>query len=295
VKIGFIGIGLMGLPMAQRLIDAQNSLTAYNRTSAKLEPLKTAGAEIVNAPDLAIAASEAIVLMLTDAAAIRSVLLSDASRQHLSGRMVIQMSTIAPDESREIRDQVVAAGGEYIEAPVLGSIPEAQSGNLIVMVGSEPAQFERVLPLLNVFGSNPILLGAVGSASTVKLALNQLIGSMTSAFSASLGLVLRQNVDVEAFMSILRKSALYAPTFDKKLQRMLDSNYSNPNFPTKHLKKDIDLFIKTAHVNELSVENVEGVRNVLEQALQQELAEGDYAALFSIICPGVPSTSAERS
>lgn len=285
----------MGLPMAQRLIDAQHSLTAYNRTAAKLEPLKMAGAAIVNVPDRAIAASEAIVLMLTDASAIRSVLLGDASRQYLSGRMVIQMSTIAPDESREIRDQVVVAGGEYIEAPVLGSIPEARSGNLIVMVGAEPAQFERVLPLLKTFGSDPILLGEVGSASTVKLALNQLIGSMTSAFSASLGLVLRQNVDAEAFMSILRKSALYAPTFDKKLGRMLDRNYSNPNFPTKHLKKDIDLFIETAHANGLSVENVEGVQNILEEALQQELAEGDYAALFSIICPNAPSDSAKRS
>jgi 3-hydroxyisobutyrate dehydrogenase len=285
MKIGFIGTGLMGLPMAQRLIAAHHALTVYNRTATKLEPLKAVGAEVAPSPDLAISAAECVVLMLTDASAIREVLLNEASRQQLSGRMVIQMSTIAPDESRSIRDSVVAAGGEYIEAPVLGSIPEAQSGRLIVMVGAEPQQFERLLPLLKTLGADPILLGSVGSAAAVKLALNQLIGSMTSAFAASLGLMLRQNVDVEAFMTIVRKSALYAPTFDKKLQRMLDREYSNPNFPTKHLRKDMALFIATAHANDLNVENVEGVHQILEEALQQGLADQDYAALFSVICP----------
>jgi 3-hydroxyisobutyrate dehydrogenase len=285
MKIGFIGTGLMGLPMAQRLIAAHHTLTVYNRTSTKLEPLKAVGAEVASSPDRAIAAAECVVLMLTDASAIREVLLNEASRQHLGGRTVIQMSTIAPDESRSIRDSVVAAGGEYIEAPVLGSIPEAQSGRLIVMVGAEPQQFERWLPLLKTFGADPMLLGSVGSAAAVKLAMNQLIGSMTSAFAASLGLMLRQNVDVEAFMNIVRKSALYAPTFDKKLQRMLDREYSNPNFPTKHLRKDMALFIATAHANNLNVENVEGVHQILEEALEQGLADQDYAALFSVICP----------
>ncbi|NDJ16523.1 NAD(P)-binding domain-containing protein [Myxacorys almedinensis] len=285
MNIGFIGTGLMGLPMAHRLLDAHHALSVYNRTAAKVEPLRASGAKIAASPDAVIAASEFVVLMLTDASAIRSVLLTQQARRHLSGRTVIQMSTIAPDESRAIRDEVAAANGEYIEAPVLGSIPEARSGNLIVMVGATPLQFERSLPVLSVFGSEPVLLGSVGAAATTKLALNQLIGTMTSAFSASLGLVLRQNVETAAFMNILRKSALYAPTFDKKLQRMLDQDYSNPNFPTKHLKKDIDLFIATAQANQLRVEPVEGVGEILKAALQQGLAEEDYASLFSIICP----------
>ena len=279
-KIGFIGTGLMGLPMAERLIAAGHSVIAYNRTAAKLEALT--GATIAVSPSEAIAQSESVILMLTNAEAIRSML---SDRTVLRDRTIIQMSTIAPDESKAIRDDVVSAGGSYLEAPVLGSIPEARSGKLIVMVGAEPEQFEQARSLLQTFGENPILLGSVGSAATVKLALNQLIASLTSAFAASLGLVLRQNVDVEAFMQILRQSALYAPTFDKKLQRMLDRDFENPNFPTKHLQKDVDLFIETARSSNLDTAAVEGVKQILETAIAQNLADLDYAALFSIVCP----------
>jgi 3-hydroxyisobutyrate dehydrogenase len=285
VNIGFLGTGLMGGPMAERLIAANHSVTAYNRTVEKLDPLKAVGAAIAPSPSDAIAASEFVILMLTDAKAIREVLLSEAARSQLRDRMVIQMGTIAPEESQTIRDEVMAAGGDYIEAPVLGSIPEARSGKLIVMVGAEPAQFEKARSLLQNFGENPILLGSVGSAAAVKLALNQLIGSLTSAFALSLGLVLRQGVDVEAFMQILRQSALYAPTFDKKLQRMLDRDFTNPNFPTKHLKKDMDLFLQTAQASGLATESLEGVQQILNQAIAQKLSDLDYAALFSVICP----------
>ncbi|MGV0025905.1 NAD(P)-dependent oxidoreductase [Phormidesmis priestleyi] len=289
MKIGFLGIGLMGLPMAQRLVDAGHLLTVYNRTAAKLEPLT--GGTIAHSPQEAIANSDCVILMLTDASAIQDTLFSDASK--LTEKTVIQMGTIAPLESQAIRDQVVAAGGDYLEAPVLGSIPEARSGSLIVMVGAEPQQYDRWLPVLKIFGSDPVLLGSVGSAAAVKLSLNQLIGSLTSAFAASLGLVTAQGVEVEAFMKILRQSALYAPTFDKKLQRMCDPlrvtrrdrDYSNPNFPTKHLQKDINLFITAAQSAGLEVSNVEGVRQVLDRAIALGLAEADYSALFSAIVP----------
>ncbi len=275
----------MGLPMAQRLMDAHHSLTVYNRTASKLDPLQAAGATIVPSAAAAIVASSCIILMLTDAAAIHDLLLCDESRSQLTGRTVIQMSTIAPHESQTIRDEVVAAGGDYLEAPVLGSIPEARSGSLIVMVGAEPDQFARWFTLLETFGLEPVLLGSVGSAAAVKLALNQLIGALTSAFAVSLGLVTHQGVDAQAFMAILRKSALYAPTFDKKLQRMLDRDYENPNFPTKHLKKDIDLFISAAQSSGLETNGVEGVRQILTKAIAMSFAEMDYAALFSAIVP----------
>ncbi len=269
----------MGLPMAQRLIATGHSVTAYNRTSSKLAGLS--GATIATSPSDAIVASECVVLMLTNAAAIREVL----SQADLRDRTIIQMSTISPNESRAIRAEVVAAGGSYLEAPVLGSIPEAKSGKLIVMVGAEPEQFEQWKPLLQDLGENPVLIGSVGSAATVKLALNQLIGSLTSAFAASLGLVLRQNVDVEAFMQIVRQSALYAPTFDKKLQRMIDRDFANPNFPTKHLQKDMNLFLETARSSNLETASVEGVQQILTQAIARHLADLDYAALFSVIVP----------
>jgi len=287
VKVGFLGTGLMGQPMAQRLLDAQLSVVAYNRTVSKLEPLRQSGAEIAQTPQDAIATSDCVILMLTNAAAIKDVLLSEASLQHLSGRTVIQMSTIAPTESQEIHDAVVAAGGSYLEAPVLGSIPQVKSGELLVMVGASPEQFQQWLEFLKHFGSEPVLMGAVGSAAAAKLALNQLIASLTSAFALSLGFVQRQGVEVEQFMQILRQSALYAPTFDKKLQQMLDGNYANPNFPTKHLLKDTNLFLTEAQSVALNVNSLEGVRKVLEMAQQLGLSDADYSSLFAAINPKV--------
>lgn len=288
MKVGFIGTGLMGQPMAQRLLDAQVSVVAYNRTPSKLEPLRASGAEIADTPDDAIASSDCVILMLTNTTAIQEVLLSEDSRPQLSGRTVIQMSTIAPTESREIHNAVVTAGGNYVEAPVLGSIPQAEAGKLQVMVGASPEQFQQWFEFLKHFGPEPRLIGPVGSAAAMKLALNQLIASLTTAFALSLSFVQHQDVDVEQFMQILRQSALYAPTFDKKLQQMLDRNYDNPNFPTKHLLKDTNLFLTEAQSVGLNVSSLEGVHKVLERALQLGLMQADYSSLFSAINPQQP-------
>jgi 3-hydroxyisobutyrate dehydrogenase len=283
MKVGFLGTGLMGQPMAQRLLESNIQLVAYNRTPEKLEPLKAAGAEVVTHPYQAISSADCVILMLTNAAAIYSVLLSDRSWRTVAGRSIIQMGTITPTESKEIRDAVVAAGGEYLEAPVLGSIPEAKAGQLIVMVGAHQEHYQRHKDLLRNFGPEPILVGAVGSASALKLALNQLIASLTTAFALSLGFIERQGVNVDTFMEILRQSALYAPTFDKKLQRMLEENYDNPNFPTKHLLKDTNLFIEEAKSTGLNLNSIEAVKEILEMAIKLSYANADYSSLYSAI------------
>ena len=283
MKVAFLGTGLMGLPMAQRLLAANIEVVAYNRTPEKLAPLQAAGAEVVTHPRYAIREAECVILMLTNAAAIYHVLLSDTSWRTLQGRTIIQMGTITSTQSQEIRDSIVGGGGEYIEAPVLGSIPEAQAGTLTVMVGAEPQQYERCLNLLKNFGPDPLLIGPVGTASGLKLALNQLIASLTTSFALSLAFVQRQGIDVDKFMQVLRESALYAPTFDKKLQRMLDGNYSNPNFPTKHLLKDTDLFISEAQYLGLDLSSIETVQKLLQTTMKMSFANDDYSALFFVI------------
>ncbi|MFB2936012.1 NAD(P)-dependent oxidoreductase [Aerosakkonemataceae cyanobacterium BLCC-F154] len=285
MKVGFLGTGLMGKPLVQRLLSAKIPAIAYNRTASKLEELKAAGAQVVDSAESAIANSDCIILMLANAAAIEQTLLSESAKSQIKGRTIIQMGTISPQESQEIEKQVIAAGGEYLEAPVLGSIPEAEAGKLIVMVGATPEQFAKWSNLLKNFGSEPRLIGAVGTAAAVKLALNQLIASLTTAFALSLSLVEKQGVEVETFMELLRQSALYAPTFDKKLKRMLERDFTNPNFPTKHLLKDTNLFLKQAQSNNLNTNSLEGVRQILEIAQEMGLADADYSALFNAVNP----------
>jgi len=283
MRVALLGTGLMGQPMAQRLAAIGHEVFVYNRTRAKAEALAGEGVRLAGTPAEAIGAAQCVLLMLSDAPAIRSVLLTGEAREALQGRAVIQMGTVGPAQSRALMAEVEAAGGEYLEAPVLGSIPEARAGTLIVMVGATPAQFETYGGLLAAFGAEPRLVGPVGQASGIKLALNQLIASLTTAFATSLAFVQRQGVDIDLFMAILRQSALYAPTFDKKLGRMLTHDYANPNFPTKHLAKDVDLFLDEGRGVGLDTAMLEGVRHVIQKTLEQGLVDTDYSAL----CEGV--------
>ena len=281
--VAFLGTGLMGLPMAKRLLTRDYPVLAYNRTQEKSESLKTSGARIAQSPPEAIADADCVVLMLADMPAIREVLLGEETRSHLSGRTVIQMGTIGPSQSRQVEQEVKASGGDYFEAPVLGSIPQAQKGSLILMVGASSKQFQDWSELLKCFGPHPVLIGPVGKAAALKLALNQLIASLTASFALSLGMVQREEIPVETFMQILRGSALYTPTFDKKLARMVKRDYENPNFPARHLLKDVDLILATATQLELDTSSLMGIRVLLEKALGQGWADGDYSALFEAV------------
>jgi 3-hydroxyisobutyrate dehydrogenase len=285
MKIGLIGAGLMGTPMGKRILSAGFSLTAYNRTAAKLADLETAGAAIAPNPQAVFEQTDCTLLMLSDKNAIQQVVLADENLPSLAGHTIIQMGTIAPAESQAIHGAIAEAGGDYLEAPVLGSIPEAEAGTLIIMAGCRPEQFQQWQPVLSAMGRNPLHVGEVGTAAALKLAMNQLIGSLTAAFSLSLGLVQRYGVDLETFMTVVRQSALYAPTFDKKLSRMVERNFANPNFPTKHLLKDTKLAIASAESVHLNTAVLQGLRQILETAIQQNLADTDYSALYDIINP----------
>lgn len=271
----------MGAPMAYQLHHSGFEVVAWNRSPQRLLPLKEVGIQTADSAAEVIASAELTITMLSDASAIKSALFIDPAA--LSSRTILQMGTIAPAESRELCVQVQAAKGDYLESPVLGSIPQVKSGSLILMVGATPEQFDRCLPVLECFGPSPKLMGPVGTAATAKLAMNQLIGSLTAAFSMSLGLVQKEGLDIEKFMSIVRESALYAPTFDKKLTRMCDRNFSNPNFPTKHLLKDMNLFTQAAQDRGIDATVAAGVSQLAQNAITQGLADEDYSAIYNVI------------
>ena len=223
--------------------------------------------------------------MLADAQAIHEVLLSRLSRTELSHRTVIQMGTISPTESIAIGREVLKAGGDYLESPVLGGIAEAREGTLILMVGASPEQFGRWSGLLKCLGPEPLFIGPIGHGSGLKLAMNQLIASLTAAFALSLGFVQRKGINVDLFLEILRGSPLYAPFFDRKLERMLTRNHSNPFFFTSNLAKDIDLFLGEARSLKMETAGLEGVRRLVAIALDRGYAEQDYSALIDITTP----------
>lgn len=286
MKIGVIGTGLMGRPMASRLIQGGHTVLAYNRTQSKAEPLIAQGARVCSRPSEVIEEADAVVTMLSDADTTAQLLgLGEADGPSFAGTTVIQMATIAPSESKHLMSAVARRGGDYFESPVLGSLPEAKSGKLILMVGASEEQFAKWRDVLALLGQTPRLIGPVGAGACVKLAMNQLIAALTIAFSESLALVQKEQVDVDAFMAIARESALYAPTYDKKLSRMLERNFANPNFPTKHLLKDVRLFAKAAAEVGVSTDTLRAFERLLDQAVEGGLADADYAAVYESVNP----------
>ena len=284
-RIALLGTGLMGRPMAEKLLAAGYPVTAYNRTREKSQPLGEYGAVVVDRPHQAIEAGECVLVILADEPAIRETLLERRSRKRLSGRSVIQMGTIGPAQSQMLQAEVFAHGGDYLEAPVLGSIAQIQAGELCVMVGGEPEQYDRWREVLTIFDPNPRLVGPVGKAAALKLALNRLIGSLTTSFSLSLAIVIEEEIPVDTFMGILRGSALYAPTFDKKLSRMLERDYRAPTFPGRLMLKDLGLVEEEARALGLETVVLDGVRQIVERAIEMGFGNDDYSAVYEAVHP----------
>ncbi len=279
MHIAILGTGIMGAPMAERLMEAGHTVAVYNRTPEKLKPLIELGAHPFSVPAQAIKASDAVIIMLSDINAINAVLFGPM-KVSFKNRTVIQMSTIAPEESIRMSKRIARSGGEYFECPVLGSKEEAKTGNLILMFGGTTAQHEKWSEVLTAFGKPPLYIGEVGKASGMKLALNQLIAGLGAAFSLSLAFVESSDIDRELFMNIVRKSALFAPMFDKKWERLVNRRYAGPNFPTKLLLKDVNLFLKEAKRRRLTTDSLAGIRRVLELAIQEGHGDVDYISII---------------
>lgn len=279
MNIALLGTGIMGTPMAERLMQSGHTVAVYNRTVDKVKPLVALGAHAFSTPAQAVKASDVVVLMLSDFKAISAVLFG-FPRVSFRNRTVIQMSTIAPEESLRLAKRVKRLGGEYFECPVLGSKEEVKSGALILMFGGSQSQHRTWSEFLTAFGKAPLYIGEVGKASGMKLALNQLIAGLGTAFSLSLAFIESSDIDRVLFMNVLRQSALFAPMFDKKWERLINHRYEGPNFPTKLLLKDVNLFLKEARQQKLNTETLSGIRRVLELAIQSGYGDVDYISVI---------------
>ncbi|MCB9248185.1 MAG: NAD(P)-dependent oxidoreductase [Ignavibacteriales bacterium] len=282
MRLGLIGTGLMGKPMAEKLIEAEYDLKIYNRTAGKAESLINIGAKAFTDVNELANNSDVIIMMLSNYDAIQEVLF-ESNISQLENKTIIQMSTIAPTESLELKSRVEKLRGEYFEAPVLGSINQILDKELIVLVGSNEIQFAKYKKMFESFSKKIMYIGEVGKASAIKLALNQLIISETAAFSMSLGYVRENNLNIETFMDILRSSALYAQTFDKKLPNYLERNFENPNFPVKHLLKDLDLMLNEFADKNINTDTLKGIRKILVDSIKTGNSDKDYSAIYNSI------------
>jgi 3-hydroxyisobutyrate dehydrogenase-like beta-hydroxyacid dehydrogenase len=275
----------MGMPMGERLLESQHQLVVFNRTRRKAEPLLDLGATWARDPQEAVQLSELTILMLTDATAIRETMEVRGRFPDLTGRHLCQMGTIAPRESIALMEDIHRSGGEYFEAPVLGSRPQARAGRLLVMVGARETQFQKWREALSALGENPLLVGVVGQAAAMKLAFNQLIAAELTGFATALGLVRHHDLETEDFMKLLRQSALFAPTFDAKLPRFVSGDFEKPNFPARLLLKDLLLAKEVAAESGLHVAALDGLCSLIRDAVDQGRGDDDYSVLASVVDP----------
>lgn len=287
-----MGIGLMGQAFVERYLSQGFTVRVFNRNPDNIKNLSGSGVIVCATADELLGLSSTIILMVSDAKAISDLLRLDTpsseqgDRQpRLQGKTILQMATISPSQSKAIGEAITACGGHYLEAPVLGSIPEAKTGALIIMAGGSKDVFHDVLPTLKVLGSAPRYIGETGAAAALKLAMNQLIASLTAGFSLSLGYAIKNGVDTDVFMETLRESALYAKTYDKKLPRYLAGDFGAANFSTRHLLKDIRLFIDDAKAAGLNTDALEGIERITSMTVENGLDVMDYSSIYQVICP----------
>ncbi len=286
MRISVLGTGLLGREIALRLKAQGFDVSAWNRTAEKAAPLATAGIRLPGSAAGALATADTVLLLLADAAAIEATLFAPDTLAALAGRTMVQMGTIAPAESRALAKRVRAAGGDYLEAPVLGSLPEARAGKLLVMAGGDETLYQSCLALFAALSEDPQRVGAVGQAAALKLALNQLIAGLTATFSLSLGLVRKEGLDTERFMAMVRASALYAPTFDKKLDKYLAHDYARANFPLKHLLKDVRLMDAVMGAACIDTGTLKAIAAAAERGIAAGLGDADYSALYEVLNDG---------
>ncbi|XZF12396.1 NAD(P)-dependent oxidoreductase [Chitinophagaceae bacterium MMS25-I14] len=241
-KAGWIGLGNMGTPMSQQLLKAGYPLIVYNRHKEKEETLRAMGAATAPTPAELMQQTDVIFIMVSDDKAIHDVFSGDRGllRAKSSGKIIVNMSTVSPGISREYAAQLKEQGNEYLDAPVSGSVRQAEDGQLIIMAGGPKAAFEKVQPLFSHMGKMALHLGDSGAGNTAKLAINTFLGISAQALAESVLFAQQQGVQTEDFITIINNSALGNAFNRIKGDAIIQNNY-RPAFALKHIVKDLNL------------------------------------------------------
>lgn len=274
--VGFIGLGLMGSRMAGRLLDCGFPLVVWNRTASKADALVARGALRMPSPERLAADSAAIVTMIADPAALFEV--ADACAPALrTGQVFIDMSTVGPQASREAAALVRSRGAAFVDAPVLGSLAPAASGDLIVFAGGGDADIAAARPVLAALGKRLFRCGPTGSGSALKVVANLMICRMVEALGEALALGTRQGLPGETVLEMLDAGALASPMW-KRGATLLECE-PPLHFPLRHAVKDLTLAEQAARECGASLPAAPAVRAVFEAALARGLGEADYSVV----------------
>lgn len=276
-QIGWIGLGQMGNPMVTRLIDNGIEVGVFNRSADKTEPLAGKGAKVyASAKELA-QAYPVIFLMVSDYAAVNEIV--EGLKADLAGKIIVNMSTIAPSENLKIKALVEANGGRFAEAPVSGSVGPATNGTLLILFGGEE---DILTPLQNVFGhvgKKTFHFGAVGKGSGAKLVLNSLLGIFGEAYSEAMLMAQQFDIDTDTIIEAIGGSAMDSPMFQTKKTLWAGRKFP-PAFALKHASKDLNLACAELSAAGNNLPAVETVAQSYRDAVAAGFGEQDVAGVY---------------
>ena len=284
MSVGFVGLGLMGSPLASRLLNAGHSMNVFNRTKEKAAGLVGGGAGWCQSPKEAAERSDIVFSMVSNSAALEEIALGNGGIIHglRKGAVHVDMSTVAPMTTKQLSAEYERSGFFFMHSPVLGSVPQAADGSLLLFVGGKDEAFVKVEKLLNILGKKIWRFEHPEQASYTKLLCNLFIGAMGTTLAQALVLAQKADVNPEILLDILNNSSLSAPMYQTKGNSIIDRNFA-PRFYVEHMLKDINLILDAGKNLGVPLPGIEVARSLFSEASETGSVHEDYSAVVKVL------------
>ena len=280
MRVAFLGLGIMGRPMATNLVKAGHEVSTWNRTPGK----DVEGARAASSPADAARGAEVVWMCVSDTQAVETVLFGPqgVSEVLAEGMTIVDSSTISPSATLKFAERVRPKGVQYVDAPMTGSKAGAESGTLIFFVGGDDSAIEKIKPLFAAMGKKFCRVGDTGKGHSAKLAMNLQIALIYEGFAEGLTLAAKLGVDAPTLISLIEASMVRSGVVDYKAPFVLKRDFS-PNFPLRLMHKDIRLALSAAKEARVKLPALETVEEVYELAIEDGHQDLDYAATLTLL------------
>jgi 3-hydroxyisobutyrate dehydrogenase len=284
MKVTLMGLGAMGNGMAHRLLDARFELTVFNRSPERAKRLLEAGAILASTPREATQNAEIVICIVADDIASRATWLGPdgALRNVKPGTTLIESSTLTPAWVCELATEAAKRECDFLDAPVTGSRPQAEAGQLVFLVGGDATVLERVRPVLKTMSRDIRYFGPTSSGAKVKLLNNLLNGVQVCSFAEMLSLAERMDIDVKAAAEFISNSAPGSPIVKIALQRMTESDFT-PNFSVSLMAKDLAYAIAEGVSSSTDMPITNAAKKVYEAAITEGLGGRDFCSVIETL------------
>jgi len=282
-KIGFIGLGIMGKPMALNLLTAGYAVQILQSSHAASELIEAGAKAFPNSKALA-SASDIIITIVPDSPQVEEVVLgTDGVLEGIkSDSLFIDMSTISPSTARKLYSLFKEKGIEALDAPVSGGQVGAESGSLSIMVGGNETAFQRALPVFEVLGKNIVLIGEAGAGQTTKACNQMIVGMTIQAVAEAFTLAEKAGVDLKKMREVLLGGFAHSRILDLHGNRMIEANYK-PGFKIKLHKKDMDIALQEAEHYNLQLTGTAQVAKQMDTSIAMGNGELDHSSLVLVL------------